>query len=348
MIQPEKIVCQVAGDTTTHTHDTLQDLALCAKGRGLLVVVARTTMPPKAPATGAATGASDPRSAPAATPAPATEAPSVKNPDARPTARQLGFISSLGGSWRDAAMENRGQASALIKQLNDAGSADAFKLPTGSGFEAEEWELYPMEKNWRQGHLPDYWATPDTWEAEFTRKPADASYPKSYAEPAPAPKTYVEPPAVPVREYAKPKSKIEKLVPLLDRVPDGYFAVDLGDSRGYKFIRISTVASGRRKGCRKVQTIHGDMLEDAWFRWPSGSITVLKPSVEDLMIAVITDHIGAMRKYSQKVGRCCRCAKRLTDDRSRHYSIGPECEKYLPGVIHLVDMENGYTYAEKH
>ena len=123
--------------------------------------------------------------------------------------------------------------------------------------------------------------------------------------------------------------RLDLLKGMIDLVPDGYYAVQLGDNEEHlDFLRIKRPKAGTRTygGATKIQTQHGPSLDLAAVLWPSGKWQVFKQSVVDMMLAVVTDHHGAAQRYGKKLGRCMRCNCELTDDRSRHYGIGPECE----------------------
>lgn len=139
-------------------------------------------------------------------------------------------------------------------------------------------------------------------------------------------------------EYAQ---KLEFIDGLLDMVPDGYFAVRRQEGDPITFMRISRPTRGQYKGCIKVQTQHGPSLEVRLIKWPSERWTVYLADTVDKMMLVVTDFQGAMMTYSQEIGKCCRCNTELTDERSRWYGIGPECEKSFGWVIARVNEERG-------
>lgn len=165
---------------------------------------------------------------------------------------------------------------------------------------------------------------------------------------APAPPT---PPALPKRSsnfvHGHWVAKRETIVmtPLLEHVPDGRYALQMADEHP-TFLRVSRPKGGKWAGCLKVQTQHSERYEDAWCLWPDGEVGVFKPSVEDYINLLISDHRGAARKYGRIQRRCACCGRELTDERSIHYSIGPECEKSWPWMITLVDEEEELRKAE--
>jgi hypothetical protein len=143
---------------------------------------------------------------------------------------------------------------------------------------------------------------------------------------------------------------------MLDAIPSGYYAVRPDAVTPYTFVRISRPTLGRWKGHVKVQTIHAEDLVDRWV-WNPGnpdprtnvrtlSFTRFKgeQSIEDLILLVIVGHREAGIAYAREIRRCCRCNTRLTDERSRWYGFGPECEQSLEGMKDEIDDENGGTY----
>lgn len=139
--------------------------------------------------------------------------------------------------------------------------------------------------------------------------------------------------------------RIAMLKGLMDLVPDGYYAVRPDDSVNYSFIRISSPKTGHYKGARKVQTQHSDDLHDRLIIWPSGRWTVKSSSILDDMMLLVADQAGCAMAYADEIGKCCRCNKALTDARSRHYGIGPDCEQVWPHIIELRDEANGGPFV---
>lgn len=319
MQTPFSVNCMNMGETVGHTHSSWSDLMACVgTDTALTVVVRRTPAPRKAPVNAP--------TSPAATPT------GVVRVDAEPTVPQLAYIKKLGGSWRDAALENRGAAGELITMLKDPDLGDSFRLPPmGTPSDADEWDAFPQEVAWICGNLGPEWKSPDDWFNHSKQPNRPVSAP-------PAPVAASQDDDYVPAELTN-KSRLEALLPLLDDVPDGYYAVDLGDGTPLKFLRLSSPKTGRYARARKVQTIHGPSMENAWVKWPSGRVSVYSHKVEDLILAVMTNHTGAARKYAKEIDRCCRCNTRLTDERSRRFGIGPECEKHWPHIIQEVLLE---------
>lgn len=145
----------------------------------------------------------------------------------------------------------------------------------------------------------------------------------------------------PARKEATDKQKM--IAELIKGVPDGRFAVRLDESDPWKFVRISRpkdTARTQYRGAIKVQTQHGPNLSEPKFVvWPSGQISSYEYTIEDTLLLLVADYRGAARAYARVLGRCCRCATELTDSKSRHYGIGPECVQYWPWIVEMVDAE---------
>jgi hypothetical protein len=226
------------------------------------------------------------------------------------TASQLWRVEKEGGSRKKAATLTKGQCSEYIDAL----------------------------KNGRCRKEPD---DPDT-EAVLTPPPSPPSPP-----PAPTPATSSSITRRPiVHGHWVAKAETVVMVPLLERVPDGRFAVSMS-GEPLTFLRVSRPKSGKWAGCLKVQTQHAERYEEAWCKWEDGQVGVFKPSVEDLINVLISDWRGAARQFSKSRNRCARCGTELTDERSRHYGIGPECEKYWPEIITMVDEEEALRRGAK-
>lgn len=132
---------------------------------------------------------------------------------------------------------------------------------------------------------------------------------------------------------------------LIKAVPDGYFAVQQADGLPVTFMRISRPKHGNYKGGTKVQTQHGENLVDAWI-WMDDRQRLFTPrgpwgDVEPQIMLLMADWQGSAMRYSRLIGKCCRCNKALTDERSRYFGIGPDCEQVWPWVIDAVNEANG-------
>ena len=138
------------------------------------------------------------------------------------------------------------------------------------------------------------------------------------------------------------------VLPLLDMLPDGYYAWTPALDAEVTFLRVkrwAPTAKNRWAGATLIQTQHSDELLPAWVRWPSGRISRYRNGrdgldIETVINGLIVDHRRAAQLYAKLKGNCCICNKQLTDPRSRHYGIGPDCEKTHQSFIAAVDDEN--------
>lgn len=134
--------------------------------------------------------------------------------------------------------------------------------------------------------------------------------------------------------------RLDLIKNMIDLVPSGYYAVRRQEGDPVTFMRISRPkpgAASRYAGALKVQTQHGPAFENEAVLWPSGSWSIFRGSIIENMMLLVADHQEATLRYGQLIGRCMRCNLELTDERSRHYGIGPDCEKVWPWVIDAVD-----------
>lgn len=127
-------------------------------------------------------------------------------------------------------------------------------------------------------------------------------------------------------------------------IRDGRYAVSLNGGRemdDFTFIRVSRPKNGKKRGCTIVQTQHSDAYKEAIIFYPSGSFWVFNPRIDQQLLMVAADPFTSAMNYGQILDRCSRCAKSLTDAKSRWYSIGPECEKYWPEIVNYINETKG-------
>lgn len=147
---------------------------------------------------------------------------------------------------------------------------------------------------------------------------------------------------------APPARTTKVILEMLDFLPDGYYAWTPALDAEVTFVRVKRYdakARNRWSGSTLIQTLHSETLMPAWVRWPSGQTKVLRHGqagldIETVINGLIVDHKTAAKRYAQLKGNCARCNKDLTDPRSRHYNIGPECEKHWGWMISEVDEDN--------
>lgn len=146
-----------------------------------------------------------------------------------------------------------------------------------------------------------------------------------------------------------PDPRLKILEGMLDMISDGYYATPPAERDRIAFVRISRPTRGRYINCFKVQTKHADKWKEAMIRWPSGSWSVYASGIIEAMFLVLADSQTARLRYSVEVQSCHHCNTELTDARSRHYLIGPVCEKKynLQWAIDMVDDKNdGMSFEE--
>lgn len=143
-------------------------------------------------------------------------------------------------------------------------------------------------------------------------------------------------------QQAAPNRQTTKIpLAMLHDVPDGYYATRQDSTRPYTFFRISRPKSGNFKGALKIQTQHGPDYKLALVVYPGDRVYWSNMAVEDDLLLVVVDKNGCAIAYAEKIGRCMRCNTELTDERSRWYGIGPECEKHWPHMIDLINDRKG-------
>lgn len=167
-----------------------------------------------------------------------------------------------------------------------------------------------------------------------------------------APRVTTPPPAPPAAiPYAmQPRTSVP--LAMLESTPNGYFAVRLDDNDSYQFLRISRKFPKRswKRGCIQIQRQASEELYEILLYRPldpdEGNyeewIRISRAQYERYVILAMVDPLGAGLAYARELKHCCRCGKALTDKRSRHYGIGPECEKKFPDVIAWVDGQEDF------
>lgn len=96
--------------------------------------------------------------------------------------------------------------------------------------------------------------------------------------------------------------------PLLNRVPDGRYAIETNE--GVKFYRI------KNGTCRVFVDVQAS--SDLW---PIKTTEIRTEIIE----TIEADPSGASIRYGRELGRCGVCGRTLTDETSRKNGIGPIC-----------------------
>lgn len=141
-----------------------------------------------------------------------------------------------------------------------------------------------------------------------------------------------------------PKPVLTTPIEMIKTLRDGRYAVRPDSNTPYMFIRVTRPKRGNHRGALKIQTQHSEAYKDCIIIWPSGQVSVYDKRVDERLLLLVVDPVTASRNYGKELGRCCSCGRELTDERSRWYSIGPECEKHWPEIINLTDEEHGHSY----
>lgn len=135
---------------------------------------------------------------------------------------------------------------------------------------------------------------------------------------------------------------------------DGYYALRVGDTGKINFFRISRPTKGQYQGAFKVQTQHSDQLKVALvhYRFQSqpydrNSVLVYRYGIEQELLDIVATRTECQMLYALETHHCFRCGKRLTDERSRWYGFGPECENDLQYMKMVVEEEKGSTYEDR-
>lgn len=133
---------------------------------------------------------------------------------------------------------------------------------------------------------------------------------------------------------------------MVENLKEGRYAVRRDTDDPFVFVRVSRPTRGRRRGCLVIQTQHSDWYEDFVTIYPSGKVFTAKLTerLDMALFIVCADPMTAAINYGRELGHCSRCGRELTDERSRYYSIGPECEKHWPEIIAHINEESGEWY----
>lgn len=145
------------------------------------------------------------------------------------------------------------------------------------------------------------------------------------------------------QNWNTPNQRVSKVpVGLLIGLRDGYYAARVDSTHAYTFFRVSRPKSGRYAGAIKIQTQHGPDYKLALVRWEEDRVSVYNWTIEDALLVACIQQVNCAIAYAEEIGKCCRCNTELTDERSRWYGIGPECEKHWPEIIPEVGERRGH------
>lgn len=143
----------------------------------------------------------------------------------------------------------------------------------------------------------------------------------------------------------EPNSRRSTKIPmeLLEGLRDGYYASRPDSTRNFTFFRVSRPNRGHFKGSLKIQTQHGPELKLYMIVTPDNRVYKYSdfPQYEDDLLLVTVDMRGCAIAYAEQIGKCMRCNAELTDERSRWFGIGPECEKHWPEILQEIEETKG-------
>lgn len=134
---------------------------------------------------------------------------------------------------------------------------------------------------------------------------------------------------------------------MVEQLKAGRYAARPDSNTPYTFIRIARPTFGKNKGNLLIQSQHSDAYKTCAVIYPSGRVYVTDRRIDQALLLVAIDPMMSAIRYGQELGRCSSCGKKLTDERSRWYSIGPECEKRWTEIIENLDEKYGPWFQGK-
>lgn len=136
----------------------------------------------------------------------------------------------------------------------------------------------------------------------------------------------------------------DQLSAMLMNTKDGRYAVKMHADDPFKFIRLSRPNRGKARDYLKIQSQHAEALASVGLIHTSlepRKRYLYAPSYIPYLRMLACDPTTAAMDYGREMRRCSRCGIQLTDDKSRWFSIGPECEKHWPDIIAMVLDKKG-------
>lgn len=124
---------------------------------------------------------------------------------------------------------------------------------------------------------------------------------------------------------------------MAETIRDGRYAVQPDTLTPLTFVRVTRPKHGKKRGYTVFQTQHSDWYKDCVLIDPTGKVRIIDNRIDHSLLLIVADPITAAMRYGTELGVCCSCARELTDERSRWYGIGPECEKRFPEIITRTD-----------
>lgn len=127
----------------------------------------------------------------------------------------------------------------------------------------------------------------------------------------------------------------------LELIKEGYYATRVSTDEPLVFYRVTRPTRGQYAGSFKVQTRHSDLWKVVYVLWPSRKEFCIRDNIKEHLLLLVADQDKARREYARELGACQICNKTLTDERSRYYGCGPECEKRHQYIFEYVDVTEG-------
>lgn len=146
--------------------------------------------------------------------------------------------------------------------------------------------------------------------------------------------------------------RLDLLKGMIDMVPEGYYATRPDENNHVDFLAIRKVTKPTKKfpvGTAKFQSQHSERWEEELVLWPSGQWSVYNHRYISVIMEVVADYKTCAQRYSIELQRCMRCNTELTDDRSRHYLVGPECETkhgFTWPIAYADEMNGGLSFEQ--
>jgi hypothetical protein len=152
--------------------------------------------------------------------------------------------------------------------------------------------------------------------------------------------------------------KVTTATKLLQSIPAGNYAVQLQEGEPFRFYRVSfpeketqSWSGGRviktKQRCTIVQRRSSDDLKEVFCEKEQRDLIwyASEKLIDDLLV-ICADWMTAARTFAMELGQCARCAKALTDARSRWLGIGPTCEPHWQSFVDAtVEMKGSFEEA---
>lgn len=144
-----------------------------------------------------------------------------------------------------------------------------------------------------------------------------------------------------IRDGLKSVKVDDAMMGLIQLIKDGRYATRTSDSEPLIFYRVSRPTKGQFKGAFKVQTQHSEEWKLAYVVWPSKRESIYRTDIKTHLLMLVGNQEVAASTYAWELGQCQICGKKLTDERSRYYGIGPDCEERHAHVIEAIELAFG-------